>query len=396
MMYFMRKDCNRFLGNGFWLGLGVGIFLVGVLLGGAAVDRSFGFDFLDRWFPPRVAEDGGTLALLPKGVLNEESVVIGVVEEATVAVVTVSISKVQVNQDLFKFFFGLEQGEEKQEQIEQDIGTGFVISKDGLIVTNRHVVGEIGAKYKVATADDQVYEVKEIYRDPVNDLAILKIEVDDLKPLELGDSDKLKVGQMVIAIGTALGEFRSTVTTGVISGLGRGITAEAALTGSERLDNVIQVDAAINPGNSGGPLLNSAGQVIGVNVAVASGSENIGFALPINIVRESIENFKATGEFERPFLGVTYRVISKKAAILNEVPQGLWVQQVVEGTPAGKAGIKEGDIMLEFDGEKLGEEGEVLVKLINKKKIGDEVLVKIWREGEEKSLRVKLEKRVEI
>ncbi|TSC53199.1 MAG: protease, partial [Microgenomates group bacterium LiPW_16] len=171
------------------------------------------------------------------------------------------------------------------EKVEQDIGTGFIILADGMIVTNKHVVADTSAKYRVITKDDKTYEVVKIYRDPVNDLAILKIEATGLKPVEMGDSSKLKVGQFVIAIGTALGEFRNTVTTGVISGLGRGITAGSPFEGYvERLDNVIQTDAAINPGNSGGPLLNSAGQVIGVNIAVAASGQNIGFAIPINVI----------------------------------------------------------------------------------------------------------------
>jgi S1-C subfamily serine protease len=210
----------------------------------------------------------------------------------------------------------------------------------------------------------------------------------------LGDSDKLKVGQTVIAIGTALGEFRSTVTKGVISGLGRGITAGSPFEGSEKLDNVIQTDAAINPGNSGGPLFNSGGEVIGVNVAVSSAGQNIGFALPINIVKESIGNFKSTGQFDRPYLGVVYRMVSKQAALLNEVPSGAYVVEVVSGSPAEKAGVKVEDIITEVDGKKLSDEkNTVLSTYINTRKIGDTITMKIWRDKKEIEIKVKLEKK---
>ena len=323
-------------------------------------------------------------------IIDEESVVTKVVEQATPSVVTISISKTTVSlNDLFYF------GVSKEEIIEQDIGSGFIISADGLIVTNKHVVADTAAKYRVIIGKDEVVEVKEIYRDPMNDLAILKIDRVGLTPVEMGDSDKLKVGQTVIAIGTALGEFRSTVTKGVISGLGRGIVAGGSLIGTEKLDGVIQTDAAINPGNSGGPLLNSKGQVIGVNVATSQNGQSIAFALPINLIRASIDNFKATGEFERPYLGVEYRVISKTAAAQNKVPMGVYVQRIVAGSPAEIAGIKPGDIIMEIDGIKLDDEKDgTLISILNKKKIGDTIPVKIWRENKEGEVVVKLEKKV--
>ncbi len=259
-------------------------------------------------------------------------------------------------------------------------------------MTNKHVVADPQADYKIITKDDQTYEIEKIYRDPVNDLAILKINASDLLTVKMGDSDQLKVGQFVIAIGTALGEFRHTVTTGVISGLGRGITAGSPLEGYvERIDNVIQTDAAINPGNSGGPLLDSAGQVIGVNVAIASSGENIGFAIPINIVKESIDNFNRTGQFSRPFLGVRYRMIDRDLALMNEVPQGAYIVQVIEGSAATKAGLKEGDILTSFDGQPVREDEGGLAKLISTKKVGDQIELVVWRDGKEIETRVVLE-----
>jgi len=382
-----------------FLGFGFALFLVSAVLifFGIVLGKTVKSKFVDKALE-KVSE------VTKLEVIDEESVVTKVVEQATPSVVTVSISKVTIMNDPFSNFdffqgifgFGIPwESVDREQKIEQDIGSGFIISPDGLIVTNKHVVSDLEAKYKVVIGKDEVVEVKEIYRDPMNDLAILKIDKTGLTPVQLGDSDRLKVGQTVIAIGTALGEFRSTVTKGVISGLGRGIVAGGGYLGSEKLDGVIQTDAAINPGNSGGPLFNSSGQVIGVNVAVSQNGQNIGFALPINLVRDSIDNFKVTGEFERPYLGVAYRMISKQVALQNDVPAGAFVQDVVSESPAEKYGIKKGDIIVEIDGNKLNAEQEdnSLINVINKKKIGDSVDVRLWRDDKEINLVIKLEKR---
>jgi len=315
-------------------------------------------------------------------IIDEESIATKVVERATPSVVTVSMAKNM--SDTFN---------SNPANVEQDIGTGFIISNDGLIVTNKHVVADLQAKYKVVIGKDETAEVVNIYRDPVNDLAILKVDKNGLTPVVLGDSDKLKAGQTVIAIGTALGEFRSTVTKGVISGLGRGITA-GNVTGAEKLDDVIQVDAAINLGNSGGPLFNSSGEVIGVNVAVSSNGQSIGFALPINIVKQSVDNFRNTGEFDRSYLGVAYKIVTKQLAEANKIPVGNYVQLVMSGSPAEKAGIKEGDIIIEIDGQKITDDNKVsLAKVVNQKKIGDVMKVKYVRSGAEFEVEVRLEKK---
>lgn len=336
----------------------------------------------------------GEKSLETQRIVEEESVVIDVAEHASPSVVTVSIETPQRRVLDFSPFGGFSQRIEGGQQ--QDIGTGFVVSADGLIVTNKHVVSQSGAKYKVITKDNQEYEAVQISRDPGNDLAIIKIEASGLKPLELGDSANLKVGQFVIAIGTALGEFRHTVTTGVISGLGRGISAGNSLEGFvEQLDNVIQTDAAINPGNSGGPLINSAGQVIGVNVAVAAGAQNIGFAIPINTVKDALNQFNQNGSFpSRPLLGVQYQMVTEQSAILNNVPQGAYVVDVVANAAAEDADIRIGDIITEFDGNKLNEE-TVLSDLIVKKKVGDTVVVKLYRDGETIDVTVALKEAAE-
>ena len=255
-------------------------------------------------------------------------------------------------------------------------------------MTNKHVVNDTSLKYSVTTNNGKTYSVQKIYRDPLNDIAIIQINPSDnagntLKPVRMGDSSRLQVGQLAIAIGTALGEFNNTVTTGVISGLGRGITAGSQLEGTvEELSDVIQTDAAINPGNSGGPLLNASGQVIGVNTAVSQSGQNIGFALPINKIKDSINNFNSTGQFNRPYLGVAYQVITRDMALRNDLPEGAYIQTVVAGSAADKAGIKVGDIIEKVDGEKLVAGKVELSTLIGRKKVGDSMTLVIYREDD--------------
>lgn len=315
-------------------------------------------------------------------IVQEENAVITVVEKTSASVVAIGVSRRVVNPfDPFSI--------PKKE--DSTIGTGFVVSDKGIIVTNKHVVSETGGKYTVVTRDDKKYDVRKIYRDPILDLAIVQVDANGLKALELGDSSKLKVGQTVIAIGNALGRFTNTVTTGVVSGLGRRVVAGDPYGGSlESLDNLIQTDAAINPGNSGGPLLNSAGQVIGVNVATTEGAQNIGFAIPINSVKAIVDEFVTKGTVSRPFLGIRYRFISRDVALLNEVPQGAYIQEIVEDSPAENAGLEAGDIITKINGESVDSENKV-GELIAKSKIGDNLELEIWRDGETKKLTATLE-----
>lgn len=350
------------------------------------------------WFSP------SSQNLLPqsnekKVIVYEESVITKIVEEAIPSVVTIGVKKTIATGDFytidpFDLFSPFRQIPGQKKNIEQNIGSGFIISQDGLILTNKHVVADTEATYQVLTYDKKKYDVEKIYRDPLNDLAILKISSKEkLKPLKLGDSSKLKLGQLVIAIGTPLGEFTNTVTSGIISGLGRGITAGSPLEGYvEKLDNVIQTDAAINPGNSGGPLLNSSGEVIGINTAIAQEGQNIGFAIPVNTAKEIIENFqKRGGVFERPFLGIRYKMIDRQTAILNDVVEGAYVIEVIANSPAEKAGIQSEDIIIEFDGKKVqGSDDQELAKMIMEKKVGETVNIKVWRSGEKITLPVTL------
>jgi S1-C subfamily serine protease len=380
----------------------------GAILGGAVSDRIFGYKVLDKIWPKKSGNETQNITVR---VVTEEQAVIDAAEKVGPSVVTVGISKTQTyvspqlnfNNIYDPFgFFGTQPGQgqtPEPQQVNQDIGSGFIISADGLIVTNKHVVSDTQAGYRVITADDREFPVVKIYRDPTNDLAILKIDTSTssgqvvLTPAELGDSSRLKVGQFAIAIGTALGQFRHTVTHGVVSGLGRGITAGSPYEGSvEQLDNVIQTDAAINPGNSGGPLVNTAGQVIGVNTAVSSEGQNIGFAIPINVVKSAIDTFNKTGQFSRPYLGVQYRILDLNTALQYEVPQGAYVQTVIKDSPADKAGLQNGDIITKIDGKKItGTDDSNLSSNISTHKVGDKMQVEYWRNGKTATTTVTLE-----
>lgn len=310
-------------------------------------------------------------------ILKEENAIISVVEKTSPSVVAIG-ANIRIVNPFDPFSLPRDKN--------TTIGTGFVVSDKGIIVTNKHVVDNPSLKYNVVTKDGKKYEIRKIYRDPLLDLAMVQVDANDLKALDLGDSSKLRVGQTVIAIGNALGRFTNTVTTGVVSGLGRRVVAGDPFSGfSESLDDLIQTDAAINPGNSGGPLLNSAGQVIGVNVATTEGAQNIGFAIPINSVKIIADEFIRTGNVSRPFLGISYRFISKDVAIMNEVPQGVYIQDVVEGSAADKAGIKAGDIITKIDDQAVDSESKIS-EIIRNKKIGDNINLIVWNDGQERSV----------
>lgn len=327
---------------------------------------------------------------------NEESVVIDVVEQALPSVVTIGIkftrrSSDRMEIDPFDPFSPFRRIPGNERTIERNIGSGFIVSEDGIVITNKHVVNETDAEYTVITNDKQVYIVSKIYRDPLNDLAILKVNTTGLKPLILGDSSKLKLGQKAIAIGTPLGEFQNTITTGIVSGLGRGITAGSMYEGFvERLDSVIQTDAAISAGNSGGPLLNSSAEVIGVNTAVSSQGENIGFAIPVNVVKELLNNFEARGgSFERPYIGIRFSMIDQEIAQQEDLVEGAFIQSVEEGSPAERAGLKRGDVITAIDNIKLqGSDNNSLAKAIVQKKVGDKISIEFFREGKKQKVEV--------
>ncbi len=288
----------------------------------------------------------------------------------------------------------------KKELQEVGGGSGFIISSNGLILTNKHVVSDTKASYTVFTNDGKKYLATVLARDPVQDLAVVKIEAENLSIIELGDSDQLELGQTAIAIGNALGEYRNTVSTGVISGLSRTVTAGGADFGQETIRGVIQTDAAINPGNSGGPLLNLRGQVIGINTAMASGAQSIGFAIPINRAKKDIESVKTKGEIQAAFLGVRYVAITPDMAKKEKlaVDYGALVRGSSDGpavqpkSPADKAGLKAKDIILEVDGKKI-DSANLLGDVISQKNVGQSITLKINRDGKEINVTATLDKR---
>lgn len=285
-------------------------------------------------------------------------------------------------------------------QVSQAAGTGFIISSDGYIATNKHVVAN-ATKIGVILDDGSTYEdVELIGTDPINDFAIIKIkDVKDLTPIKIGDSKTTNIGQQVVAIGNALGTYQNSVTSGIISGKGRSLTAsDSSRTTYETLSDMIQTDAAINGGNSGGPLVNAAGEVIGINTAYASQGNNVGFAIPINSVKGIMAGVLKDGKFERAVLGVRYQTITPLIAKEKklDVTAGAYVKgsnnasAVIKGSAGDKAGIKDGDIITAVNGTKIGTAGS-LGSLIGEYAVGDTVKLEVYRDKKYVQLDVKLE-----
>ena len=356
--------------------------------------------------------------------IPQEQAVINVVKEFSPAVVSVIISKdvpvyEQYYNNPFEGFFDPFQSQTPQyrekgtEKKQIGGGTGFIISEDGMILTNKHVVLEEDAEYTIFTSEGASFSAKVLARDPLQDLAILKIEqeqkigeegefvLEKFSVVKFGDSDKLQIGQTVITIGNALGEFQNTVSVGIVSGLSRTINASGG-SFYETLEDVIQTDAAINKGNSGGPLLNLKGEVIGINTAMSIEGENIGFAIPINKAKRDIEQIKTLGEIIYPFLGIRYQLINTEVKKENNltvdngalIVGGQGEPAITPDSAADKAGLQEGDIVLEIDNIEITTENS-LVNIIMEYSPGDEVVLKILREEEEKDVAVILDKRDE-
>jgi len=339
----------------------------------------------------------------------EKSPIIEIAKRVCPAVITIVISRDLPKVEGFYFFpFGGENvlmpkiGNGKKERTKIGGGSGFIISPDGYVLTSNHVVGDREADYTVILEPEKTYPAKVISRDPISDVAILKINAKDLPYLELGNSDEIELGQTVIAIGNALGEFHDTISTGVVSGLSRFITAVSGLTQqAESLRGLIQTDAAINPGNSGGPLVDIEGKVIGINTAMVMGAQNIGFAIPINYAKKDLEEVKKYGRIKRPFLGIKYVLLNKEIAEKNKLPldygalivrEVLGETPIIKGSSAEKAGLKEFDLILECQGEKINEKNS-LAQILQQFKIGDEISLKVLREGKEMNFKVKLDEK---
>lgn len=330
---------------------------------------------------------------------GESDVISTIADEVGGSVVSVNVK----GESQTRGFFGFSSGEQ------ESAGTGVIISKDGLIITNRHVVPANTTEVSVTLSDgtnlDDVSVIGRTRSSDTLDIAFLKINDTKGKKLvaaKIGDSSKVSVGDQVVAIGNALGQFQNTVTSGIISGFGRSVQASSdSGTGVESLEGLFQTDAAINQGNSGGPLVNLAGEVIGINTAVAAGdAQNIGFAIPINDIKGLISTVEETGKLERPYLGVIYipltsdtaqeygLSVTRGAYILPEAVAGQ--DPIVTDSPASKAGLRGGDVITKINDTTINER-TTLTAALDKYRVGDEVTVTIIRNGQEEQLKTKLE-----
>lgn len=348
---------------------------------------------------------GLTDSALPQSrVISEDSGVISVVKNVSPSVVSIVISKnvsttAPFDDPLFRQFFGETPSGGTQKQ-EVGGGSGFIVSEDGLILTNKHVVSDTEAEYTVLLNDGKSFPAKVLARDPTNDIAILKVDKSGLTPVELGDSSAIQIGQRVVAIGNALGEFRNTVSTGVVSGLSRSISTGSGDPGDpDELRELLQTDAAINPGNSGGPLLDIDGRVIGINTAIVQGAQNIGFALPINSAKEDIESVRKNGKIVRPILGIRYVPVNKALQIQGDLgaSYGAYIPAsgadgqptIIPNGPAALSGLRERDIILEVNGLKITEESP-LPRIVEKYKPDQTVTLTVLRESKKLTIKLKL------
>ncbi|MBX4211240.1 MAG: trypsin-like peptidase domain-containing protein [Candidatus Yanofskybacteria bacterium] len=341
---------------------------------------------------------------------EHDKYVIDAVRKVSPSVVSIVISKYMPRikgpspNSLFNpFAFGdVEDGAREKTKIGG--GSGFIVHQSGLVLTNKHVVFDADAEYTVITNDGVEYQAQVLSRDPINDIAILKINTrDDLQVIKLGNSTSLELGQTVVAIGNALGMFTNSVSKGIISGLARSISASLG-TGEhlERLRGVIQTDVAINQGNSGGPLIDLNGEVIAINTAVIFGAQNIGFSIPINWAKQDLSDILEHGRIVKPYLGLMYVMLSKEAKDKYGLPvdHGALVMRdhlpdsvaVMPHSPADKAGIKENDIITELNGLQFTETKD-LTDALQEFKVGEEVELTILRHDQEKKLKLKLEER---
>lgn len=327
-------------------------------------------------------------ALRREIVLQESSVIIDVAKQLEPSVVSIT-SEGEERFDIFGRRFEGQMGS----------GTGVIVSEDGLIMTNKHVV-PLDSDITVSTSDGKTFNnVKVVDRDPFNDVAFLRLETDEkMTSAELGDSDQIVVGQRVIAIGNALGQFDNTVTSGIISGIGRPVVA--ARSGgfeSEQLEGLLQTDAAINPGNSGGPLVNIEGQVIGINTAIAGGGENIGFAIPVNQLKSGLASIEEHGRLIKPYLGVRYVLLNPELASKENltVNEGAYLVggdggAVLAGSPAEKAGLRAGDIITNIGGNEITTQKSPAA-LIARHKVGERLELTYIRDGKEHKTQITLQ-----
>ena len=331
-----------------------------------------------------------------------KSLIVGIAKRVCPAVISVIVSKdLPKVEDFYSFPYGGKEyimpmmdkgGNNMIEKTQIGGGSGFIISPDGYVLTSNHVVADMTADYTVILSPTQKYPAKVLSRNPINDIAVLKIEGKSFPYVALANSDGIEIGEDVVAIGNPLGEFTDTLSAGIVSGLSRYITAFGGTDNHmQNLRGLIQTDAAINPGNSGGPLINMKGQVIGINTAMIMGAQNIGFAIPINYAKTDLHQVKKFGKIMVPFLGIKYVIISKEMAKANKLPvedgalvvrEALGEHPVIKGSSADNAGIKEFDIILEANSEKITPQN-TLAHILQKCKIGQETHFKVLRDGQQ-------------
>lgn len=334
-----------------------------------------------------------------KVILNESQLISDIAKQVGQSVVSVNVTTTSQQLNFFGYSSPIEQ---------EGAGTGIILSADGYVITNRHVVPEGTSNVSITLSDGTTLEDVEVIGRTNSgdslDVAFLKIgdtKGKTLVPATIGDSSQVQVGDKVVAIGNALGQFQNTVTSGIISGFGRSVQAgsSSGLGSTETLQNLFQTDAAINEGNSGGPLVNINGEVIGINTAIAGGSaQNIGFAIPINDAKGSIESVLKNGTFERPYLGVRYVTLTDDYAYYYNLPvkRGAYIapsagrDSVLSDSPASKAGLQEKDIITKIDGVEV-DENHSLTSLIGGHAVGDKITLTILRNGEEQTVEVALE-----
>ncbi|MCT4619401.1 MAG: trypsin-like peptidase domain-containing protein [Marinisporobacter sp.] len=310
---------------------------------------------------------------------NTEFLVSAVAKKAMPSVVGITTKSIEKD-----FFFGA--------RTSKGLGTGVVVDKRGYILTNAHVVNNGNVEELNVLFDDGTKKnAKILWRDASLDLAVIKVDGVNVTPADLGDSDHLQVGEMAIAIGNPLGmEFEKTVTSGIISGLNRSVE----VNNNESIDNLIQTDASINPGNSGGPLLNSKGEVIGINTAKMKSGEGLGFAIPINMAKPIVDQFIEKGEFRKVYMGIqgmNVNLFERSTGIDLAPKEGIYVARVYKDSPAGKGGLSTGDVIVGIEEEKMSSMNQLAKKLYQYRP-GDTINVKIMRNDQEKTLKIKLEK----
>jgi len=398
----------------------ISIAIVSGFVGGAVTER-----FLDD---DATVSNGDLVQPVKMELVDEKSQVIDAIQKVSPSVVSIVITQELKNirsqgmspfdlffrdDPFFRDFFGPqfeiqpqpEPVPEDDEPIRQKVGggSGFIVSKDGMILTNRHVVARDDAEYTVILQDGTEFEAEVVSRDPFNDIAVIKLVAKDgenlpeLKPVSFGSSNDLKIGQSVIAIGNALAEFANSATKGIISAKGRQILASDGNGRGENLSGLIQTDAAINPGNSGGPLINLAGEVVGINTAIAQGANGIGFAIPIDDVKPVLKSVEEHGKIVRPILGVMFTMLTPELAkeLGLEVEEGALLKgdgqsfAVLPNKPAEKAGLQEKDVITEVNGVKVTVDNP-LQREIMKYAPGDKVKIKYLRNGQEMETEVTL------